>query len=54
MATKKKDTPAGYDRWDTFTGTTKGSGKPLTAVQKKAVEEALKQQAARKKKGKKK
>lgn len=53
MATKKKDTPAGYDRWDTFTGTIKGTGKPLTPTQKKAVERAKQEQKAAKKKKKK-
>ena len=51
MATKKKDTPSGYDRWDTFTGTTKGSGKPLTKTQKAGIAQAKKEQAALKKKG---
>lgn len=54
MATKKKDTPAGYDRWDTFTGTTKGTGEPLTAVQKAALKKAKKEQAEYRKKNQKK
>ena len=48
--TKKKDTPAGYDRWDTFTGTTKGTGQPLTETQKKAIARVQKKQKAAKKK----
>lgn len=49
MATKKKESPAGYDRWDTFTGTTKGTGK-LTETQKKAIERVQKKQKSGKKK----
>ena len=51
MATKKKDTPAGYDRWDTFSGTVKTTGK-LTDTQKKAIEKAKQEQAKAKKKKK--
>ena len=40
----KKDTPAGYDRWDTFTGSTAGTGK-LTDKQKSAIDRVLKIQA---------
>lgn len=55
MATKKKkDTPAGYDRWDTFTGTTSGTGQPLTETQKKAIARIQKKQAAMAKSKKKK
>lgn len=58
MATKKKVTSAGhdkweppaYDRWDTFSGTTKGTGQPLTDRQKKAIERVQKKQNAMKKK----
>lgn len=52
MAAKKKDTPAGYDRWDTFGGTIKRTN-ALTDTQKKAIAEAKKEQAAAKKKKKK-
>lgn len=34
MANKKKDTPAGYDRWDTFSGTVKLAKKPTPQQQK--------------------
>ena len=51
MATKK-DTPAGYDRWDTVTGTIKRTSK-LTDTQKKAIAQAQKEQAGAKKKKKK-
>ena len=54
MAAKKKDTHAGYDRWDTFTGTIKGTGKPLTETQKAGIAKAKKEQAAYKKKQQKK
>ena len=53
MATNKKATPAGYDRWDTFPGTTKGTGKPLTETQKKAIERVQKKRNAAKAKRKK-
>lgn len=53
MAAKKKDTPAGYDRWDTFTGGIKGTGK-LTERQKEGIAQAKKEQAAAKKKATKK
>ena len=33
----KKNTPAGYDRWDTFTGTVKVTGKN-TPKQQKAID----------------
>lgn len=52
MAAKKKDTPAGYDRWNVpFEGAIKGNSK-LTETQKKAIASAQKTQAAKKKKKK--
>ncbi len=45
----KKDSPKGYDRWDTVSGTIKGTGK-LTPAQKKAVAAAKKEQGKSKKK----
>ena len=48
----KKDTPAGYDRWDTFTGTIKATG-TLTPTQKKAIEKAKLEQKQAKQKSKK-
>ena len=50
MATKKKDTPAGYDRWDTFGGTIKFNG----TADKKAIDAALKEQRLAKQKKQKK
>ena len=44
MAANKKDTPVGYDRWDTFTGTIIVTSK-LTETQKKAITQAKKEQA---------
>ena len=38
MATKKKDTPANYGRWDTFSGTVKVTSKN-TPSQQKAIDE---------------
>ncbi|MBR0411080.1 MAG: hypothetical protein IJI25_08780 [Eubacterium sp.] len=54
MATKKKDTPAGYDRWDTIPGAIKGTGAPLTKRQKEGIAQAKREQAALKKKNAKK
>lgn len=52
MATKaKKETPQGFDRWDTFSGTTAGTGK-LTDKQKEAIDRVLKKQKEAKKKKK--
>ena len=52
MKTSDYDTPARYDRWDYCPGMTKGSGQPLTEVQKRAIAQELKEQAALKKKEK--
>lgn len=38
---KKASSKEGYGRWDTFTGTTKGTSK-MTATQKKALERVKK------------